>query len=364
MTDRRNEYLPDVVSPPGETLADALAERGMTQADLADRTGRPRKTINEIVKGKASITADTALQLESVLGTPASFWTNRQRAYDEYLARKNRRKSLTKGIRWLRDIPVREIIRRGFARKASEETDQVSECLKYFGIASVEQWEKLYLEPQAHFRKSSRFVDDVGATAAWLREGELRSQKMIAGDFDRERFKDALRGARGFTRFSDPAIFIPAVQTLCSPCGVVVVFVPEYPGSKVGGATRWLAPNKALILLTARTRRADILWFNFFHEAGHVVLHKKKDVFLDGIDPPKGNDEGEADNFARNLLIPVGTYDAFVRTGDFSEGAVRTFANTVGVAPGTVVGRLHADEHLDRSALKSLFADVELPAPY
>lgn len=76
-----NEYAPDEVTPPGETLLDVLEERGMTQADLAERTGRPRKTINEIVKGRAAITPETAFHLERALGIPASFWNNRESAY-------------------------------------------------------------------------------------------------------------------------------------------------------------------------------------------------------------------------------------------------------------------------------------------
>jgi len=82
-----NQYQPDTVSPPGETLAELLTERGMTQKDLAKRMGRPVKTINEIVRGKASITAETALQLERVLGASARFWLNREENYREYLAR-------------------------------------------------------------------------------------------------------------------------------------------------------------------------------------------------------------------------------------------------------------------------------------
>ena len=84
----QNEYMPESVSPPGETLQELLEEKGMTQAELAQRMGRPKKTINEIVKGKAEITPDTSLQLERVLGVPSSFWNNRERAYRESLARK------------------------------------------------------------------------------------------------------------------------------------------------------------------------------------------------------------------------------------------------------------------------------------
>jgi HTH-type transcriptional regulator/antitoxin HigA len=45
----------------GETLAETLDALGMSQAELAQRRGRPHKTINEIIRGTAAITAETAL---------------------------------------------------------------------------------------------------------------------------------------------------------------------------------------------------------------------------------------------------------------------------------------------------------------
>lgn len=81
----KNQHRPDYVSPPGETLIETIRALGMSQADLAERTGRSRKTINEIIKGKAPITPKMSLELEKVLGVPASFWNNRERRYREYL---------------------------------------------------------------------------------------------------------------------------------------------------------------------------------------------------------------------------------------------------------------------------------------
>ncbi len=83
----QNQYMPDYVSPPGKTLLETIEAIGMSQADLAERIGRPKKTINEIIKGKAAITQEIALQLERVLGIPASFWNNREHKYREALAR-------------------------------------------------------------------------------------------------------------------------------------------------------------------------------------------------------------------------------------------------------------------------------------
>ncbi|HEY9714685.1 MAG TPA: XRE family transcriptional regulator, partial [Chroococcales cyanobacterium] len=44
---RKTAYKPDHVSPPGETLQEALEMHGLSQSELAERTGRPKKTINE-----------------------------------------------------------------------------------------------------------------------------------------------------------------------------------------------------------------------------------------------------------------------------------------------------------------------------
>ncbi len=71
-----NQFVPDYAIAPGETLLDTIEALGMSQAELAERTGRSKKTINEIIKGKAPITPETALQLERVLSVPAQFWND------------------------------------------------------------------------------------------------------------------------------------------------------------------------------------------------------------------------------------------------------------------------------------------------
>src|SRR5262245_37034715 len=109
----RNRYRPETVSPPGETLLETLEQRGMTQAELAERTGRPAKTINEIIKGRAAITPETALQFERVLGVPARFWNNREQQYREYLAAKEEERRLREAVDWLKDLPVSAMIKLG-----------------------------------------------------------------------------------------------------------------------------------------------------------------------------------------------------------------------------------------------------------
>ena len=83
----QNTFKPNYAVPPAEILKETLETLGTTQSELVERMGRPRQTINEVVSGKLSINADTALQLERALSVPASFWNNLETNYQQTLAR-------------------------------------------------------------------------------------------------------------------------------------------------------------------------------------------------------------------------------------------------------------------------------------
>ena len=78
----KTDAYPDVAIPPGEYLAEEIRERAISQKELARRMERPVNAINEIINGKKSITAATALQLEEVMPEiPARFWLNLETDY-------------------------------------------------------------------------------------------------------------------------------------------------------------------------------------------------------------------------------------------------------------------------------------------
>lgn len=81
------------VSHPGWLLAEELEVRDMSQRELARRIGRPFQVVNEIVRGRKAITAETALQLEGELGTPAYLWLSLQADYDLDVARRKKEAS-------------------------------------------------------------------------------------------------------------------------------------------------------------------------------------------------------------------------------------------------------------------------------
>ncbi|MGZ3771519.1 MAG: HigA family addiction module antitoxin [Bdellovibrio sp.] len=76
---------------PGEVLLEEfLVPMGISQAQFAEQIGWTKAKLNELIKGKRGITADSALDLSEVLGTSAKIWMSMQASYDLAQARKSR----------------------------------------------------------------------------------------------------------------------------------------------------------------------------------------------------------------------------------------------------------------------------------
>ncbi len=359
MDQTQNQYAPDYITPPGETLSDTLEALGMSQADLAERTGRPKKTINEIIKGKAAITPATALQLERVLGVPASFWNKREYQYREFLAREEEKARLSEQVEWLKRLPVKSLIKLGWIEASKDKVTLLQHTLNFFGVATPQQWDEMWSASRPAFRKSRAFKSDPGAVAAWLRKGEIEAQSINCATYNEAKFKDALRQIRRLT-ITKSEYFRNELVRLCASAGVAVVFVSELPGTRVFGATRWLTPNKALIQLSLRYKTDDHLWFTFFHEAGHILLHSKTRLFLEDDSDLDGQEE-EANRFSADLLIPERELRRFVANGNRSLESIKNFAREIGLAPGIVVGRLQHEGFLPRSHGNGLKVRLEWP---
>ena len=75
----------DLIIHPGESLAEALEERNMTQSELAIRTGMSELYIEQVIKGQQDITPEFASKLEGTFGIESLFWMNLQKNYDREL---------------------------------------------------------------------------------------------------------------------------------------------------------------------------------------------------------------------------------------------------------------------------------------
>lgn len=297
---QENKYYPESVPHPGETLAEKLEEMGMGPKEFALRSAKPEKTITAILKGTSSITSDMAVQFENVTKIPAHFWMNHQRGYDEYIARKKWNKVIDEAADWVTRFPIDELMKKGWVPQVFTIREQAAAMLVFFGIANHRAWEHYYFNQQLKiaFRISLKHTKDPFAISAWLRKGELQAEKLHTNGYSEKRFKDAMGQLKRIIS-NDPEENFEQLQSICLEAGVKVVLTPGLPKAPITGCTRWLR-DAPLIQISTSNHSAGTFRFTFFHEAGHILLHGKKDVFLESVEYSNVDKEKEnqADDFA------------------------------------------------------------------
>ena len=353
MATATNRFSPDYAVPPGWVLEERLKAEGISHAAFARRCGRSPKLISEIIAGKAPLEPITALQFEKVLGVDASIWLGIESDYRLHRARRAEAENAAAAAEWVEAFPVRDLVKRGCFQRPESEIDAVSKLLAFFRVGSVDAWTARYSVANVAYRHSPSFKSDEAALATWLRLGEIEAERQDCAEYSESRFKQAARAIRVLTR--EPLEeALRRTARLCNKAGVALVLVPPLPKTALSGAAWWSSPGKAVIQLTARHKTDDHLWFSFFHEAAHILLHSKRSVFLDGNDKGDSGMEAEANAWASNVLVPKRQWEQFVATSPLSERAVRAFADEQGIAPGIVVGMLQHRRLLPWSHLNGL----------
>jgi HTH-type transcriptional regulator / antitoxin HigA len=343
-----SDFQPDWASPPGDTIADILRERNLSREQFAAELQRTPKEVNELLCGQLIITLELARRLERTLGASRQFWMSRDFYYREDLAR---REQLAK--QWLSDLPIQDMISFGWLR--SHPTPNLTSCLKFFDVPDVATWNDRYAELQQvlSFRTSAAFQSKPAAVAAWLRQGEIEATETECNEWNAERFQHSLPELRRLTREKEPRRFLPALKRVCAESGVAVVTLRAPSGCRASGATRFLSPTKAILMLSFRHLSDDHLWFTFFHEAGHLLLHGKKRFFLEADEVTATTEEREADRFAASTLVPPEFQDELLKLRPTHKAVIR-FAMHVGIAPGIVVGQLQHLRHIRYNQLNRL----------
>ena len=338
----QNRYFPQSRPHPGETLQEKLEEMGMGPKEFAIRVGKPEKTITAVLNGQSAITPDMSVLFEKVTKIPANFWMNHQKNYDEYKARVKHKEAIKAAEEWAKLFPVAAMARLGWIPKRTTWNDKAAELLEFFGFANHNAWEQYYCkrELKIAFRISLASIRQSHAISAWLRMGQLQAAEMEVAEYEERIFKAQLENIKTLVS-KHPSDLFEQLQSLCAEAGVKVVHTPCLPKAPLNGSTRWIN-NTPLIQLTGRHKRNDIFWFTFFHEAGHIILHRKKDIFLEDVDYPDKDmeKEKEADEFAAHRLLTTAEEQAVLDAGPLNEEMIRAFAEKFNTHPAVIVGRL------------------------
>lgn len=90
VTEPSGEFQSDLPVPPGDLLGEEIDARGMTRRQFAAALGVSPQSMGDLVRGRRAVTAETALELERVLGISAVFWLRLEASYRLALAKQRR----------------------------------------------------------------------------------------------------------------------------------------------------------------------------------------------------------------------------------------------------------------------------------
>ncbi len=345
------EFQPRWVSAPGDTLRELLKQQKLSRREFAERIGWSPEETDHLLDGTAAITAAIAERLQETIGGSAKFWRHRESQFRRDLTSLEN----TTGAQWVTELPVEEMTRFGWITKHSTTNEQLLACMNFFGVRGIDTWRDKYgdvIRGRA-FKTSPSFESQPAAVAVWLRRAEIEATSLDCGRWDREGFLSALQGIRSLTRQRNPALFLPDLKRRCAECGVAVVILRAPSGCRASGATWFLSPTKAVVVLSFRYLSDDHFWFTFYHEAGHLLLHEHSHLFLEGADVICTKEEAEANEFAATTLLPP-TLNKELLALPLDGRAVIRFARKVGISPGIVVGQLQHCQKITHRQLNSL----------
>lgn len=343
-----NTYKPDYVIHPGDYLEEILETRELKKRDFAERVGLSVKAVSQIINGKSLYSPEIALRFEKALDIHAEIWMNLADSYQLFKAKLKEKKNLEteKTKEWVSRFPVSDLKKMGILPKSRKTEVIADSLLRFFNISSPEVWDEYMARKAVSFRKSRIFSESRESIAGWLRLAEMEAEKIETDDYDRNTFKNGLLKIRKLTTLS-PDKFFPLMKGECRNSGVAFVLVPELGKTHISGAAYWISQSKAILAISLRYKSNDHFWFTFFHEAAHLLLHGKKNVFIDLKEYGDSREENEANHFAGDMLIPTREYKEFISEGKFFEPQIIAFAERIGIHPGIVVGRLQHEELIE-----------------
>ena len=337
----------DLIIHPGETISDVLEERGITQAELAARTGVTPAYVSNVIAGKKDISAKFAFALEYALGVPKSFWLNLQANYDAELLEVNEEQTITDEERAaresLKDI-VKHLRKKGKIPVGEKRDESILSLRKILQVSNIANLKDIV--PDGEFRMANRAVNPY-VLGAWIRMCQISADsRSVVTHFEIEKVDELISEIKS-VMLNREANVQKELRKIMGRYGIDFSVVQNFRGAPVQGYISLKNDGTYQMVLTIRGAYADIFWFSLFHELGHIVngdVGRTTKFIDDGSDEQK---ETAADLFASNKLIDANAYQQFVENGSFGIETIKIFANTQKVMPYIVIGRLQKEKILD-----------------
>ena len=348
MAIRKTGISRDLIFHPGETIADILEERKITQAELAVRTGVSTAYVSNVIAGKKDISARFALALEYALGVPKSFWLNLQANYEAELLEYNEIGTIAESERTARealDEVVMYLRKKGKLPAEEDKDESILSIRKALQISDISNLKNVI--PYGILKIDNSTVDS-NVLGAWIRICQMyEGSGNIENRFRSDKIDDLVSEIKEIMLESGGRTKENLKKTMARH-GIDFSTLQSFRGAPVQGYISQKTDGVFHLLLTEKESYADEFWFSLFHELGHIVngdVRKSGRYIDDGRDAKK---EAAADLFASNKLIAPDAYCEFVKNGDFRIETIRRFAAYQRLMPYIVIGRLQREKKLDQ----------------
>lgn len=332
------------VFPPGEYLRDVLETNNWTQEEFAEIIGKSYKQVNELLSGRATLTAPMAQAIAAALDTSPEVWLGLENAYRLSLSEPVST-DIERRARLRATFPVRELQKRGWIPKTESIEELEASVCQFYEIEKLSDSRQL-----AHAAKRTSYSCELTTLQeAVLRRVRALARHMQVAKYDERKLRTCIDEMRLLMREPEEIRHVPK---LLAAAGVRFVICEAFPSSKMDGLCTWLGEATPVIAMTLRLDRIDNFWFVLRHECEHVLRR-------DGFDEASGgavidDDIGSVDSVkmpahelaanaaAAEFVVPQDRLADFIaRVGPlFSKSRLIGFAETIGVHPGIVVGQL------------------------
>ncbi len=349
MATKRTGISRELIIHPGETIADVLEERNISQVELAARTGVSPAYVSNVLAGKKDISAKFAMALEYALDVPKSFWLNLQANYDAELLELNEQNTITDQERVVRDQLVeivKHLRKRGRLPIREKKDDSIISLRKVLQISNLTNLGRI--APEGAFRMASSAPTNEYVLGAWVRMCQLYGEKSTLTEIYDENRKEALIDELKEVMLEDHNDVQKKLREVLRSYGIDFMILRNFRGAPVQGYISRKKDGSFQIFMTIRGSWADIFWFSLFHELGHIFNGdvSKAAGFVDsGTDSSK---EEAANQFARDHLLDPQRFKDFIDTKGYqSIDSICKFAATQKVRPYIVIGRLQKMKYLE-----------------
>ena len=322
---------------PIEAIISHMQDQGLTERDLVPIIGS-RSKVSEVLSGGRGITMAMARALHHHLGIPAEHLLIQPAVQSGEAAA---------DIDWRR-FPLSQMATRGWIRNQGNLRDNAEELVKELMYKSghTQVAEALYRKND-HKRANAKTNPYALSAWSWQILAQAKEKNLLPTCGTNKDAADLMNEVAKLSPATDGPL---RAVDLLEEQGIAVEIARHLPGTHLDGAAMKSPDGLPVIGLTLRYDRIDHFWHTLLHELAHALFHlnmnSNRGSFVDDLGLDSSDDQEEdADQKAKESLIPSDVWMSSEVQSNPSPMAVIALAHEVGIHPAIVAGRARFESH-------------------